>query len=76
VRKARNIELERMNLDWGRAYFPGAPDADIEIAMHKARYHSTDLPRAVRHQSAHWLRERNHADAAGLPILPVGQLPR
>lgn len=60
--------LLAMDLDWGRRMFPGAPDADIEIAMHKARYHLGDLPLRVRMQSAQWLRERNLADALGQPI--------
>lgn len=60
--------LLAMDLDWGRRMFPGAPDADIEIAMHKARYHLNALPLSARMQSAQWLRERNLADALGLPI--------
>lgn len=76
LRKGRNIALIAMDMSWGRAMFPGAPDADIEIAMHKARYHSTDLPRNVRHQSAQWLRERGHADVLGEPVMAEGMLPR
>jgi hypothetical protein len=67
--------LRALDMDWARRMFPGAPDEDILIALHKARYHCTDLPRVDRHQSAQWLRERFLPDALGEPVLPEGQLP-
>lgn len=76
LRHAFRHAVMAMDLSWGRAMFPGAPDADIEIAMHKARYHATDVPRWYRHQSAQWLRERNLPDALGELVMPEGQLPR
>lgn len=57
-----------MDLSWGRRMFPGAPDADIEIAMHKARYHADDIPVKYRQQSARWLHERGLKDALGEPV--------
>jgi len=76
LRKDMRRALLALDLDWGRRMFPGAPDADIEIALHKARYHATDISRHARHQSAQWLKARHLADALGAPILPEGQLPR
>lgn len=67
--------LSSLDLDWARRMFPGAPAEDLVTALHKARYHCTDLPRALRHQSAQWLRDRHLPDALGEPVLPEGQLP-
>ncbi|MGL4576682.1 MAG: hypothetical protein ACRCV9_17985 [Burkholderiaceae bacterium] len=76
LRQDRNRALLALDLEWGKAMFPGAPAQDVLIAMHKARYHSTDLPRLARHQSAQWLRDNKHLDAMGQPVLPEGLLPR
>lgn len=76
LRADRNRALAALDLAWGRRMFPGALDADILVAMHKARYHSTDVPRELRHQSAQWLKDGGHTDALGEPIMAEGWLPR
>jgi hypothetical protein len=66
--------LMAMDLDWGRRMFPGAPDADIEIAMHKARYHLDALPMKARAESALWLHERRLPDALGEPVVLLSSI--
>ena len=75
LRDDRNRALLALDVSYMRAYFPGAPESDLLEAMHKARYHATDLARLPRLQSAQWLRDRHMRDALGEPILPEGQLP-
>lgn len=65
----RRRALASFDLSWGRRLFPGAPDADIEIAMHKARYHAADIAPALRIESARWLHARHLPDILGRPIV-------
>lgn len=64
----RRRALASLDLSWGRRLFPGAPDGDVEVAMHKARYHASDIEPALRIESAKWLHARRLPDILGRPI--------
>lgn len=44
-------------------------------AMHKARYHCTDIAPELRRESARWLVEHRFTDLYDYPIDPNGPLP-
>lgn len=74
-RTERNRVLTAMDIAAARKQMPGASDEVVEIALHKARYDCTDMPDALRHESASWLRSRGYG-ALGGPLLNEGELPR
>jgi hypothetical protein len=66
--KDRRRAIAALDVAWGRRMFPGAPDADVLVALHKARYHMGEMAANLRAESARWLHARGIPDALGLPI--------
>lgn len=62
----RNRAVAALDITWARRMFPGAPDADVLAALHKARYHMAAMPPALRVESARWMRDHGLKDALGL----------
>ncbi|MDI3260299.1 MAG: hypothetical protein QJR02_11445 [Sinobacteraceae bacterium] len=71
----RNKALLEMDMLYARPAMPGTTDEVREIAMHKARYECTQLPREARHASGEWLRNRHLCRMTGDALLPEGELP-
>lgn len=71
----RNKALLELDMDYARQMMPGTSDEVRRLAMHKARYECTALPREVRHQSGEWLRAGGYRRLTGDELLPEGALP-
>lgn len=74
-RRERNAALRTLDLAWARKWCPGGDEAMLLAGLHKARYNCVDIERALRIESAEWLRARGLHDLGGMEILPPGQLP-
>ena len=70
----RDRALIALDLEYARGLMPATTDDVRLIAMHKARYETTSIPRELRHASGAWLRERSYGRVRG-PLLPEGELP-
>lgn len=73
----RNAALASLDMDYARRMLPNAENDMVRLmAMHKARYETTTMPRELRHESGEWLRSRGYRRIGGLPLLPEGELPQ
>lgn len=74
--RERDHALASLDMTYARRAMPDASSDEVRlIAMHKARYETTNMPRELRHASGEWLRVRGYFRWGGLPILPEGELP-
>ena len=73
----RNKALLELDMDYARRTMPDASNDYVRLlAMHKARYECTTMPREARHASGEWLRDRGHKRMGGAELLPLGELLR
>ena len=67
----RRIMVE-FDVDAAQREFPDLPRAAIIGGLHKARYHATNIPEALRRASEAWLRARGLHDLGGTELPPPG----
>lgn len=77
MRAERNAAFENLDIEFARKVLPQASsDEVLLIAMHKARYETTDIEDSLRHESAAYLKANGYGRMYGVPFPEDGSLPR
>ncbi len=72
----RNRALRTLDMRYARQAMPGAASDEVRlIAMHKARYEATGIPKRLRQASRAWLEARGLSRMYGQPWPAESEVP-